>query len=41
MGWDRRVDLKIVRFPRPFWDFALLSFFWFVLSFGIGNEGGL
>lgn len=24
VGWDRWVDLKIVRFPDPFWDFAPL-----------------
>lgn len=48
VGWDRWVDLKIVRFPDPFWDFAplFLSISRFSLlprsflrPFGIGNRG--
>lgn len=48
VGWDRWVDLKIVRFPDPFWDFAplFLSISRFSLlppsflrPFGIGNGG--
>lgn len=36
-GWDRWVDLKIVRFPDPFWDFALLSLSLLVSFFRVWN----